>query len=106
MRKTLPAFLAAILLSGAQAPQETASDLARQIQAIFKEHCIDGHGPPIGASWVRPGPPPNCEDCCASLTQRAHDEALLMHARRFGRVSTAEEVMSQVGAAETPRAIG
>ena len=38
-----------------------------------------------------------CEDGCASLTQRAHDEALLMHARRFGRVSTVEEVISEVG---------
>jgi biuret amidohydrolase len=45
-----------------------------------------------------------CEDGCASLTQRAHDEALLMHARRFGRVSMVEEVISEVGESETPRA--
>lgn len=37
-----------------------------------------------------------CEDCCATLTQRAHDEALLAHARRFGRVSTAKDVMREL----------
>lgn len=31
-----------------------------------------------------------CEDACASLTQRAHDEALLMHARTFGTVYDSE----------------
>ena len=34
-----------------------------------------------------------CEDACASYTQRAHDEALLMHARVFGRVSTTDDVL-------------
>ncbi len=38
-----------------------------------------------------------CEDCCAALTQRAHDEALITHARRFGRVSTTKDVMDELG---------
>ena len=38
-----------------------------------------------------------CEDACATLTQRAHDEALLMHARIFGRVNTTEAVISELG---------
>lgn len=37
-----------------------------------------------------------CEDACASYTQRAHDEALLMHARVFGRVSTTEDVLTEL----------
>jgi nicotinamidase-related amidase len=37
-----------------------------------------------------------CEDGCAAFTQRAHDEALLMHARSFGRVETTEAVLSEL----------
>ena len=37
-----------------------------------------------------------CEDACATFTQRAHDDALLMHARIFGRVDTTEEVLSEL----------
>ena len=39
-----------------------------------------------------------CEDACATFTQRAHDEALLMHARMFGRVGTTDEVISELTA--------
>jgi nicotinamidase-related amidase len=37
-----------------------------------------------------------CEDACATFTQRAHDDALLMHARIFGRVDTTEAVASEL----------
>ena len=37
-----------------------------------------------------------CEDCAATITQRAHDESLLVHVRRFGRVSTADEVIEEL----------
>jgi nicotinamidase-related amidase len=37
-----------------------------------------------------------CEDACATLTQRAHDEALLMHARVFGRVSGTAGVLAEM----------
>jgi nicotinamidase-related amidase len=37
-----------------------------------------------------------CEDACATLTQRAHDEALLMHVRVFGRVSDTEDVLTEM----------
>ncbi|MFC1694257.1 cysteine hydrolase family protein [Candidatus Latescibacterota bacterium] len=37
-----------------------------------------------------------CEDCCATLTQRAHDEALLIHVRRFGRVSTLKDIVGEL----------
>ena len=37
-----------------------------------------------------------CEDACATLTQRAHDEALLMHARVFGRISDTEDVLAEM----------
>lgn len=37
-----------------------------------------------------------CEDACAAFTQRAHDEALLMHARIFGRVERTGAVMSEL----------
>ncbi len=38
-----------------------------------------------------------CEDACATLTARAHNEALLMHARVFGRVETTESVIAELG---------
>ena len=41
-----------------------------------------------------------CEDACATLTQRAHDEALLMHARVFGRVSTTGDVINELKQAD------
>jgi nicotinamidase-related amidase len=37
-----------------------------------------------------------CEDCTATTTQRAHDEALLAHARRFGRVATVDEILEEL----------
>ena len=37
-----------------------------------------------------------CEDACATYTQRAHEDALLMHARMFGEVDTAERVISKM----------
>ena len=37
-----------------------------------------------------------CEDACATFTQRAHDEALLMHARIFGRVDTTQGVLREL----------
>ena len=48
-----------------------------------------------------------CEDACATYPQRGHDEALLMHARIFGRVDTTEAVLSElVAAASQPGAEG
>ncbi|MDA1189911.1 MAG: cysteine hydrolase [Chloroflexi bacterium] len=38
------------------------------------------------------------EDACGTLTQRAHDEALLMHARVFGRVATTADVIAELSA--------
>ncbi len=37
-----------------------------------------------------------CEDACATYTQRAHEDALLMHARMFGCVDTTESVIVQM----------
>ena len=37
-----------------------------------------------------------CEDACATFTQRAHDEAMLMHARKFGRVAQADDVIAEL----------
>ena len=37
-----------------------------------------------------------CEDCSATMTQRVQDEALLIHARRFGRVATTDDVLSEL----------
>ncbi len=37
-----------------------------------------------------------CEDACAAYTQRCHDEALLTHARRFGRVAQADEIITEL----------
>ena len=36
------------------------------------------------------------EDACGTLTQRAHDEALLMHARVFGRVLITGDVIAEL----------
>ncbi len=44
------------------------------------------------------------EDACATLTQRAHEEALLMHARVFGRVSTTDDVIAELEQADAVRA--
>jgi nicotinamidase-related amidase len=38
-----------------------------------------------------------CEDACATLTARAHLEALLMHARVFGRVAATVDVLAELG---------
>ena len=37
-----------------------------------------------------------CEDACATLTQRAHVDALMVHARCFGRVETVEDIMTEL----------
>ena len=42
-----------------------------------------------------------CEDACATFTQRAHEEALLMHARMFGRVDTTDAVLSELEASSS-----
>ena len=36
------------------------------------------------------------EDACATLTHRAHVEALLMHARVFGRVETSDDIIAEL----------
>ena len=36
------------------------------------------------------------EDACTTLTQRAHVEALLMHARVFGRVETSDDIIAEL----------
>ena len=36
------------------------------------------------------------EDACATLTQRAHGEARLMHARVFGRVETSDDIIAEL----------
>ncbi len=41
-----------------------------------------------------------CEDACATYTLRAHTEAMLMHARMFGRVGQAEDIIAEL---EGPR---
>ena len=38
-----------------------------------------------------------CEDACATYTARAHEDALLMHARVFGRVATTDDVLEELG---------
>ena len=37
-----------------------------------------------------------CEDACATLTQRAHVDALRVHARCFGRVETADDIIIEL----------
>tara|TARA_Y100000590_G_scaffold448415_1_gene585018 strand:- start:4322 stop:5008 length:687 start_codon:yes stop_codon:yes gene_type:complete len=37
-----------------------------------------------------------CEDACATLTQRAHIDALMVHARCFGRVETADDIINEL----------
>ncbi|MAE62722.1 MAG: hypothetical protein CMJ18_00495 [Phycisphaeraceae bacterium] len=37
-----------------------------------------------------------CEDACATFTRRAHDDALMMHARIFGRVDTTDGVLAEL----------
>ena len=37
-----------------------------------------------------------CEDACATLTQRAHIDALLVHARCFGQVETADDIITEL----------
>ena len=37
-----------------------------------------------------------CEDACAAYTERTHNEALLMHARRFGRVVRTDDVIAEL----------
>jgi len=37
-----------------------------------------------------------CEDACAAYSQRSHEQALLMHARRFGRVARTDQVITEL----------
>ena len=37
-----------------------------------------------------------CEDACATFTQGAHDDALRMHARIFGRIETTDAVIDEL----------
>ena len=37
-----------------------------------------------------------CEDACAGFTYRSHTEAMLMHARKFGRVAQTQDVISEL----------
>ena len=37
-----------------------------------------------------------CEDACATYTQRAHDESMLMHARKFGRVAQSDDIIAEL----------
>ena len=37
-----------------------------------------------------------CEDGCASYTFRSHEEALLSHARIFGRVAQTDDVLAEL----------
>ena len=38
-----------------------------------------------------------CEDACCAYTHRCHTEAMLTHARNFGRVVTADQVAGELG---------
>ena len=37
-----------------------------------------------------------CEDACATYTAKAQEDAMLMHARVFGRVATTEDVIAEL----------
>ena len=37
-----------------------------------------------------------CEDGCAAYSERAHTEALLMHARKFGRVARTDDLIAEL----------
>ena len=37
-----------------------------------------------------------CEDACATYTARAQEDAMLMHARVFGRVATTDDVLAEL----------
>ncbi len=41
-----------------------------------------------------------CADACATLTERAHTEALLMHARVFGRVADTQQAIEELTASD------
>ena len=45
-----------------------------------------------------------CEDACATFTRRAHDEALMMHARIFGRVDSTDGILSELNGRGPQRA--
>ena len=63
------------------------------ITGLFTDKCVLGSArmaSELGYNTVI------CEDCCATLTERAHDEALMAHARRFGRVSTTKDVIDEL----------
>ena len=42
-----------------------------------------------------------CEDACATYTARAQKEALLMHARVFGRVSSTQDIIAELDCQES-----
>lgn len=37
-----------------------------------------------------------CEDSCAAYTEQAHIEAMLMHARKFGRVGQCQDIIAEL----------
>ena len=37
-----------------------------------------------------------CEDACATFTEAAHNQAMLMHARKFGRVAQTDDVLAEL----------
>lgn len=64
------------------------------VTGVFTDMCVLGSarvGAELGYNTLI------CDDACAALTRRAHDEALLNHARRFGRVATSAGVHAELG---------
>lgn len=37
-----------------------------------------------------------CEDACATFTETAHIQAMLMHARKFGRIGQVDEILNEL----------
>ena len=37
-----------------------------------------------------------CEDACGTFTQAAHNQAMLMHARKFGRVAQTDDILAEL----------
>ena len=37
-----------------------------------------------------------CEDACATFTETAHIQAMLMHARKFGRIGQADDILTEL----------
>jgi nicotinamidase-related amidase len=65
------------------------------VTGIFTDMCVLGTarvGAELGYNTMI------CEDCTATNTERAQTEALLMHARRFGRVASTDCIIAELGA--------